>query len=292
MFNPTLIVIEAFINELRLGYERIYSTLEPSYPGIVSFAAQLALETIATSDAAYHDVNHTIMVTLVGQEILRGRHISVGGVTPHDWLHFIVSPLCHDIGYVRGICRGDGDGQHVTNLAGDKIRVPEGATDAAMTPYHIDRSRLFVRERFSKAVLSHLDTAEIEANIEHTRFPVPEDEQHAATDDFPGLLRAADLIGQLADINYLRKTAALFNELRETGLTNKLKYNSAADLRAKYPSFFWQMVQPFVMDALRYLRLTQEGQQWVANLYANVFLTEHWGLDSLVRSIGTGPPSR
>ena len=43
MFNPTLIVIEAFINELRLGYERIYSTLEPSYPGIVSFAAQLAL---------------------------------------------------------------------------------------------------------------------------------------------------------------------------------------------------------------------------------------------------------
>jgi hypothetical protein len=57
---------------------------------------------------------------------------------------------------------------------------------------------------------------EIEANIEHTRFPVPKDEQHAATDDFPGLLRAADLIGQLADINYLLKTAALFNEFRET----------------------------------------------------------------------------
>ena len=80
MFNPTQIVIEAFINELRLMYERTYSTLEPSYPGIISFAAQLALETIATSDATYHDINHTIMVTLVGQEILRGRHISVGGV--------------------------------------------------------------------------------------------------------------------------------------------------------------------------------------------------------------------
>ena len=45
-----------------------------------------------------------------------------------------------------------------------------------MTPYHIARSQLFVRERFSKAVLSHLDTAEIEAYIEHTRFPVPEEE--------------------------------------------------------------------------------------------------------------------
>jgi hypothetical protein len=292
MFNPTQILIEAFINELRLMYERTYTTLQPSYPGIINFVAQLALETIATSDAAYHDINHTIMVTLVGQEILRGRHISVGSVTPSDWLHFIVALLCHDIGYVRGICRGDGDGQYVTNLAGDKVSVPEGATDAAMTPYHIARSKLFVRERFSKAVLSHLDTAEIEAYIEHTRFPVPAEEQHAPTDDFPGLLRAADLIGQLADINYLRRTAALFDEFRETGISEKLNFNSAADLRANYPHFFWQMVQPYLVDALRYLRVTQEGQQWIANLYANVFLMEHWGADNLVRSIGIGPPSR
>jgi hypothetical protein len=197
MFNPTQIVIEAFIKELRLMYERTYTTLEPSCPGIISFVAQLALETIATSDAAYHDVNHTIMVTLVGQEVLRGRHISVGSVTPRDWLHFTVALLCHDIGYVRGICRGDSGGQYVINFAGDKVTVPEGATDAAMTPYHIARSQLFVRERFSKAVLSHLDTAEIEAYIEHTRFPVPEEEQHAPTDDFPGLLRAADLSASL-----------------------------------------------------------------------------------------------
>ena len=277
MFNPTQIVIEAFINELRLMYERTYSTLEPSYPGIISFVARLALENIATSDAAYHDVNHTIMVTLVGQEILRGRHISVGGVTPREWLHFIVSLLCHDIGYVRGICRGDGDGHYVTNVAGDWVRLPEGATDAAMTPYHVARSKLFVRERFGKVALVHIDTAEIEANIEHTRFPVPHEEQHEPTDDFPGLLRAADLIGQLADINYLRKTAALFNEFRETGMSKKLKYNSAADLRANYPDFFWQTVQPYIVDALRYLRVTQEGQQWVANLYANVFSMEHRG---------------
>src|SRR5215475_15985063 len=286
MFNPTQIVIEAFVGELLVTYERIYGMLEPSYPGIMGFVSRLALENIANSDAAYHDVNHTIMVTLVGQEILRGRHISVGGVTPREWLHFIVSLLCHDIGYVRGILRGDTEGRYVVSMSGESVSVPEGATDAAMSPYHVARSKLFVRERFGKVALSHLDTMEIEANVEHTRFPVPEDEQHAATDDFPGLLRAADLIGQLADINYLRKTAALFTEFRETGLSNKLKYNSAADLRAKYPSFFWQMVQPYIVDALRYLRVTQEGQQWVANLYANVFLTEHWGADSSVRSIG------
>jgi hypothetical protein len=171
MFNPTLIVIEAFIRELRTMYERTYTILEPNYPGTLSFAAQLALETIATSDAAYHDVNHTIMVTLVGQEILSGRHISVGRVTPHDWLHFIVSLLGHDIGYVRGICRGDRDGSYVINLAGDKVTLPGEATDASMAPYHVARSKLFVRERAAKTTLVRLDTAQIEANIEHTRFP-------------------------------------------------------------------------------------------------------------------------
>src|SRR5215831_5814731 len=207
MFNPTQIVITAFVRELREMYSRSYGTLEPGFPTIISFAAQLALENIATSDAPYHDVNHTIMVTLVGQEILRGKHISVGGVTPRDWLNFILSLLCHDIGYVRGVCRGDGDGSYVANLSGDKVTLPEEATDASLTPYHVARSKLFVRERSAKALIN-LDTAAIEANIEHTRFPVPEDEQHESTDDFPGLVRAADLIGQLADINYLRKQAA------------------------------------------------------------------------------------
>jgi len=137
MFNPTQIVITAFIRELREMYDRTYGTLEPGFPGVIGFVAQLALENIATSDAPYHDVSHTIMVTLVGQEILRGRHISVGGISPRDWLHFIISLLCHDIGYVRGICQGDENGRYVSNLAGDKVGVPEGATDASLTPYHV-----------------------------------------------------------------------------------------------------------------------------------------------------------
>jgi hypothetical protein len=214
------------------------------------------------------------MVTLVRQEILRGRHIRVGEVTPRDWPHFMVSLLCHDIGCVRGICRGDGNGVYVTNLAGDKVTLPEGATDASMSPYHVAQAKPFVRERSAKALVQ-LDVAAIEANIEHTRFPVPEEEQCESTDDFPGLVRAADLIGQLADINYLRKQAALFNGSRETGMSNKLKYSGVADLRANYPNFFWKTIRPYIGDALRYLRVTRECQQWIADLYANVFSMEH-----------------
>jgi hypothetical protein len=36
MFNTTLIVIKAFIRELRAMYERTYTILEPNYPGILS----------------------------------------------------------------------------------------------------------------------------------------------------------------------------------------------------------------------------------------------------------------
>jgi len=32
MFNPTKIVIEAFVGELQVMYERTYGVLEPSYP--------------------------------------------------------------------------------------------------------------------------------------------------------------------------------------------------------------------------------------------------------------------
>ena len=65
MFNPTQIVIEAFVGELQRMYERTYGVLEPSYPGIIGFFGRLALENIANSDAAYHDVTPIEMSTAI-----------------------------------------------------------------------------------------------------------------------------------------------------------------------------------------------------------------------------------
>ena len=110
MFNPTQLVIDTFVEQMKAAYVRTYGLLEPEYPNVIAFVGRIALENIANSDAPYHDVNHTILVTEVGQEILKGRHISQGGVGPRDWLHFVISLLCHDIGYVRGVCFGDRDG--------------------------------------------------------------------------------------------------------------------------------------------------------------------------------------
>jgi len=178
MFNPTALVIDAFVAELKQAYIGTYTNLEPDYPGIIAYVGHMALELIANSDAPYHDLSHTICVTLVGQEVIKGKHLRQGGVSPRDWLHFIISLLCHDIGYVRGICSHDGGGRYVANANGETIALPPGGTDASLTPYHVERGKLFVRERFSKNRTIDVDI--VCANIEYTRFPVPAENERRA----------------------------------------------------------------------------------------------------------------
>jgi hypothetical protein len=104
---------------------------------------------------------------------------------------------------------------------------------------------------------------------------VPADNERKTESDYPALLRASDLIGQLADLNYMRKGPALFTEFAEIGVNDQLGYKTAAELRAAYPTFFWTMVSPYIGEALSNLRMTQEGKQWVANLYSHLFAEEH-----------------
>ena len=170
------------MERLQHAYCHTYGNLEPAYPGIIGWAGGMALENIANSDALYHNVEHTIMVTLVGQEILKGKHLREGGVAPRDCrLHFIIALLCHDIGYVRGVCRDDRDGIYTTGINGDMVGLTSGATDAALTPYHVDRGKLFVRERFDGHTI--IDAEVIAATIELTRFPVPDDTDYQDTVD-------------------------------------------------------------------------------------------------------------
>ena len=106
MFNHSSVVTEAFVEELVDKYIKMYG-VDTKNIHLVASNARNALEIIANSDAPYHDINHTIMVTLVGTEILRGKILIEGNVTSRDWIHFVISLLNHDVGYVRGICRAD-----------------------------------------------------------------------------------------------------------------------------------------------------------------------------------------
>ena len=272
MLNPAHLVANALAEELAGNYRDMYGERSPEYPAILRSSAKLAIERIANSDALYHDAQHTVMVTLVGQAMLRGR-VLAEKVTGADWLHFTVALLCHDIGYLRGICPGDTESSFVINEAGDTVSAPRGASDAFLTPYHVERSKIFVKHRLSLS--EYLDADRIARAIELTRFPVPEDDDHADTHTEAGLLRAADLIGQLADPHYPRKLNALFHEFVETGVAERLDFKSPADLAERYPRFFWSVVEPYIRPALQHLQRTVEGKQWIAQLYAHVFVEEH-----------------
>jgi hypothetical protein len=238
---------------------------------IIPFAAKLALECIGNSDALYHEVEHTMLVTLAGHDIFKGRALLMSS-TPTDYANFIVACLTHDIGYVRGVVKGDEDDCYVVDASGRKVSLPRGSSDAALAPYHVERSKLFVLDRV--AAIEELDGERIARAIGFTRFPYSSSNDDTDMDEEGALLRSADLIGQLGDPHYLRKANALFYEFEEIGLNRQLGYESPADLVDKYPQFYWRNISPHIQTAIRYLNVTSSGRRWIAGLYSNVFRAE------------------
>jgi hypothetical protein len=217
-------------------------------------------------------MEHSMLVTLAGHDILIGRAL-LRPTTAGDYANFILACLTHDIGYVRGIVQGDGPDSYVADVTGRKVSLPRGASDAALAPYHVDRSKLFVFERLD--AVEELDGARITRAIEHTRFPYAASSSDDLVEEEGLLLRAADLIGQLGDPHYMRKSNALFHEFEEIGLNKTLGYNTPSDIVYKYPQFYWNNVAPQTQLAIRYLNVTSSGRQWIANLYSNLFRAEH-----------------
>jgi len=270
MITVPELAAEALGSFLAAHLDRRFGSTQAGLTELVPSVARLALECIGNSDALYHNVEHTMLVTLVGYDIMKGRAL-LTPTAPSDYAHLLVACLFHDIGYVRGILDGDEDNGYVIDATGRKTKLPRGASDAALLPYHVDRSKLFVLDRIAK--MDQLDPERIARAIEFTRFPAAHDPENG--DNEEGLLvRAADLIGQLGDPHYLRKANALYYEFEEVGMNKQLGYTSPADLTDLYPQFYWKSVSPHIQTAIRYLNVTSSGRQWIANLYSNVFRAE------------------
>jgi len=266
--------IRQCIRYLQTEYQHIYGHQYSDYAALIEPIATLALEAIARCDAPYHNLDHTIQVVLAGQEIAHGKYLCQEEIPVQAWLHYITALLCHDIGYLKGVCRQDRPDEYLfaKGESGELIALQPGATGASLTPYHVDRSKLFVAENFSDYPL--IDIEAVQLNIELTRFPVPRSELHANTKNWSGLTRAADLIGQLADPIYLAKLPALFREFEGTGSNKVMGYKSPSELRSGYPKFYWQGVSLYLTHGIRYLEMTQAGRAILFNLYNNRTVVE------------------
>jgi hypothetical protein len=84
------------------------------------------------------------------------------------------------------------------------------------------------------------------------------------------LVRSADLIGQMADPQYLQKLTRLFAEFLETGEAARLGFATVGELREGFPDFYSRNVHPYIAESRTFLGKTQEGQQWLANLYHHI----------------------
>src|SRR5215213_5282647 len=227
---------------------------------LIPFAARLALECIGNSDALYHNVEHTLLVTLAGHDIFRGRALHEQ-LTADDYAHVIIACLTHDIGYVRGLFREDDEDGFVIDAAGSKVTLARGSSDAGLMPHHVDRSKLYVMKRIEG--IAELNKQRIADAIEGTRFPPAAGRECGCE---ASMVRAADFVGQLGDPNYLRKTNALFHEFEEVGINRQMGYESPADIVDRYPQFYWNSVAPHIQTEIRYLNMTSSGRQWIASL--------------------------
>src|ERR1700712_405446 len=152
---------------LRSFMRRRFGTASPLVE-MVPASARVALECIGNSDALYHNVEHTLLVTLAGHDILRGRALH-SHMTAEYYAHVMIACLTHDIGYVRGLFGDDDADGFVIDSAGGKITLPRGSSDAGLMPHHVDRSKLYVMRRIEG--VASLDKQRIADAIEGTRFP-------------------------------------------------------------------------------------------------------------------------
>ena len=150
MRTITAIAAKSLGKFLAKDFRQIFGSAQEDRAERLSSLARSTMECLGRTDALYHNLEHTMLVTLVGRDILRGRTLTER-IEATDYDHLIVACLLHDIGYVRGALKGDTKTDFVVDESGRTLTLPRGASDAALTPYHVTRSKMFAYERLGNS---------------------------------------------------------------------------------------------------------------------------------------------
>ncbi len=73
MMTMPAIVADELGKHLAEDFRRLFGSSQQDEAERLDGIARVALECLGKSDALYHNVEHTFLVTLVGRDILRGR---------------------------------------------------------------------------------------------------------------------------------------------------------------------------------------------------------------------------
>jgi len=206
-------------------FERLFTGRFPGYNGC---------------DTTYHDVQHTLDMTLALARLVAGYERSV---EPRDRLGparaqmAIITSLFHDSGYIR-----------------HKERDKDFSNGAEFTLYHVSRSADFLRRYLPDLGLAR-DVGVSSMIVHFTGYELDLDkiELDDPRDIICGhLIGTADLIAQMADRCYLEKCRdRLYNEFVVGGVAVEsaapgeyvVRYKSGKDLLKKTPAFYQQVMR-------------------------------------------------
>jgi hypothetical protein len=238
-------------------FERLFNGKFPGYMGC---------------DTTYHDMQHTLDMTLALARLVAGYERSVEPLDrlgPARAQMAIVTSLFHDSGYIR-----------------HEDRDSDFHNGAEFTLCHVSRSADFLRRYLPDLGMSR-DVAVSSMIVHFTGYELNLDniELDDPRDIICGhLLGTADLIAQMADRCYLEKCRdRLYNEFVLGGIAVEnaapgeymIRYKSGVDLLAKTPMFYQQVsrerLQRKFNRAYRYMEVLYNGENpYVDAMKANI----------------------
>ena len=248
-------------------FERLFSGRFPGYKGC---------------DTTYHDVQHTLDMTLALARLVAGYERSV---EPPERLGAgraqmaIVTSLFHDAGYIR-----------------HDERDKDFANGAQFTLYHVSRSADFLRRYLPELGMAR-DAAVSSMIVHFTGYELDLDkiELDDPRDVICGhLIGTADLMAQMADRCYLEKCRdRLYKEFVVGGVAVEhakpgeymVRYKSGKDLLKKTPMFYQQVMRERLHRKFnrvyRYIEVLYDGQNPYIDAIRN-------NISHLVRVIESG----
>jgi hypothetical protein len=168
----------------------------------------------------YHDLSHTMDAFICAVRLMHGMKISGASLSGQEVTLVMAAMLLHDIGYAQ--------------MRNGK----ETGTGAQYTRDHVERGIAFLHSYLAAHDLSASLAADLEPMIRcsdptlplaRIKFP------NARTRLLGQIVGTADLVGQMADRNYLEKLAGLYREFQEGHVGN---YNSVYDMLCKTHEFY------------------------------------------------------
>ncbi|RLA53307.1 MAG: hypothetical protein DRQ98_08855 [Gammaproteobacteria bacterium] len=234
-------------------------------------------------DIKYHDIQHVLDVTLAMARLLDGHdstHDSTQCLGPELALAGIAAALFHDSGYIR------------------RTRDSRNKNGAAYTRVHVSRGARFMTDYLPSVGLQHC-VGVCTRIIHFTGYEI--DPWHIEVDDeceyrLGVLLGTADLIAQMADVDYVRKCRDhLYEEFEAGGMAGEFGlqgntgtvYRSPDHLLETTPNFMRKVIDVRLnghFDSVHRYAAEHFGGR---NLYMDAIAVNYSGLEAILAGGGS-----